>query len=85
MSFSPSQEKAIAWYMKTHDCIVQMSIKPIIRFKKRSDGSIVEENLTNLEGQFKEHKKTEAAEKRREDHAAKQKEKLSGTYREQYQ
>ncbi len=65
MAYSPTQLKAIDAYQRAEDCIVQLSVYPNIRFKKREDGTFFEVHLNTIMNRYKTNKKEEAAERSR--------------------
>jgi hypothetical protein len=53
-AYSPLELKAIKWYADTQMAVPQMSVRPMVRFKIRATGKIVDENITLLTARYKE-------------------------------
>lgn len=80
MAFSTAQWKAIKWFADTEDLIPQMSVYPVVTFKERATGKLVEHNISSLEIAFTGHK---ASERRRKSTEAKEKKRNGQTKRPQ--
>lgn len=85
MAYSPKEQKAIALHMSQHSCVVQLSVRPQLRFITKGSSKEHTVSLHSLVAEYERWKKDEATEKARVNREKKRQDKLKGGYREQYQ
>lgn len=82
MSYSPKEQKAIAWHMTSHNCIVQLSVRPKMRFLTKGEVEHHEENLNSLVSSYEVWKSDDQRARAKERANAKRAEKLRAPYKE---
>lgn len=65
MAFNPTEMKAIGLYAGTHNCIPQLSVRPMVRFMNRETKEITERHIIVLKTELEESKKEERLNKKR--------------------
>ena len=85
MSYSPKEQKAIQHHMDSHGCIVQLSVRPNMRFITKGESDEHIKSLNSLVSEYETWKKDDQAERARITREKKRNEKLRGPYKEQYQ
>lgn len=84
MSYTSKEQKAIAWYMDKNKCVVQLSVKPNMRFMKKNSLNVVEINLNELVDNYTVSHKEEVKETRRRLQEEKNNTRRFSKYKEQY-
>lgn len=53
MAYSQTELKAIAWWSENNNLIPQLSVRPMVRFMNKITKDISEQNIIQLEANFK--------------------------------
>lgn len=82
MSYSPKEQKAIAHHMDQHNCVVQLSVRPKVRFILRGETEHHDLQIHGLVNDYEKFKKEDSAERARKRREEKQMEKLRTPFKD---